>query len=88
MARKPPTLPAIEWDDLRYFLYLVRAGSLSGAARQLGTTQPTMSRRLDLFEQKLGAVLFERMPSGLKLTETGRQIVDIRILSRSITLDE
>ena len=76
MALKPSTLPAIDWDDLRYFLHLVREGSLSGAARQLGTTQPTMSRRLDLFEQKLGAVLFERMPSGLKLTETGRQILD------------
>src|SRR5262245_62534765 len=35
-----------------------------------------MSRRLELFERKLGAVLFERLPSGLQLTATGRQIVD------------
>ncbi|WP_206734370.1 LysR family transcriptional regulator [Bradyrhizobium zhanjiangense] len=76
MSRKPPGLPAIEWDDLRYFLTLAREKSLSGAARSLGTTQPTMSRRLELFEKKLGAVLFQRRPSGLELTDTGRQILD------------
>lgn len=76
MSRKPPGLPIIEWDDLRYFLTLAREKSLSGAARSLGTTQPTMSRRLELFEKKLGAVLFQRKPSGLELTDTGRQILD------------
>lgn len=81
MPRKPdlyaPDLPAIEWDDLRYFLNLAREKSLSGAARALGTTQPTMSRRLELLETKLGAVLFQRKPSGLELTDTGRQILDL-----------
>jgi DNA-binding transcriptional LysR family regulator len=76
VTRKPPDFPVIEWDDLRYFLNLVREKSLSGAARKLGTTQPTMSRRLELFEKKLGAVLFQRKPSGLDLTDTGRQILD------------
>jgi DNA-binding transcriptional LysR family regulator len=81
LPRKPPdssapSLPAIEWDDLRYFLSLAREKSLSGAARALGTTQPTMSRRLELFEKRLGAVLFQRKPSGLELTDTGRQILD------------
>ena len=81
MPRKPPDLPLtgqpdIEWEDLRYFLNLAREKSLSGAARKLGTTQPTMSRRLELFETKLGAMLFQRKPSGLELTDTGRQILD------------
>ncbi|MFB9262856.1 LysR family transcriptional regulator [Bradyrhizobium erythrophlei] len=76
MPQTPTDLPAIEWDDLRYFLSLVREKSLSAAARKLGTTQPTMSRRLEQFEKKLGAVLFQRLPSGLALTETGRQILD------------
>jgi DNA-binding transcriptional LysR family regulator len=76
VPQNPPDLSAIEWDDLRYFLNLARERSLSGAARKLGTTQPTMSRRLEQFERKLGAVLFQRLPSGLKLTETGRQILD------------
>lgn len=75
MPRKPPDLPAIEWDDLRYFLNLAREKSLSAAARKLGSTQPTMSRRLEQFEKKLGAVLFQRTPSGLELTDTGRQIL-------------
>lgn len=76
MPRTSPNLPAIEWDDLRYFLNLAREKSLSAAARKLGTTQPTMSRRLELFEKKLGAVLFLRKPSGLELTDTGRKILD------------
>jgi DNA-binding transcriptional LysR family regulator len=76
VPRKPPDLPGIEWDDLRYFLNLAREKSLSGAARALGTTQPTMSRRLELLETKLGAVLFQRKPSGLELTDIGRQILD------------
>jgi len=75
VKQRPISLPTIEWDDLRYFLHLVREKSLSGAARKLGTTQPTMSRRLELFEKKLGAVLFQRKPSGLELSETGRQIL-------------
>ncbi|WOH59187.1 LysR family transcriptional regulator [Bradyrhizobium sp. BWC-3-1] len=69
-------MAAIEWEDLRYFLHLAREKSLSGAARKLGTTQPTMSRRLELFESKLGAILFDRFPSGLRLSDTGRQILD------------
>lgn len=66
----------MDWDDLRYFLTLARQGSLSGAARQLETTQPTMGRRLTSFEDKLGAQLFERTPSGLALTDVGRSIFD------------
>src|SRR3954454_2644346 len=76
VPQKPTDLAAIEWEDLRYFLYLAREKSLSGAARKLGTTQPTMSRRLELFESKLGAILFDRLPSGLRLSDTGRQILD------------
>ena len=76
MPQKPTDLAAIEWEDLRYFLHLAREKSLSGAARKLGTTQPTMSRRLELFESKLGAILFDRLPSGLRLSDTGRQILD------------
>jgi DNA-binding transcriptional LysR family regulator len=76
VPRKPPDGTAFEWDDLRYFLNLAREKSLSAAARKLGTTQPTMSRRLELFEKKLGSVLFQRKPSGLELTATGRQMLD------------
>jgi DNA-binding transcriptional LysR family regulator len=74
---------AIDWDDLRYFLALARKGSLSGAARDLKTTQPTMGRRLAAFEAKLGALLFHRTPTGLRLTEAGDAILHF-----AVTMDE
>ncbi|SDR12509.1 transcriptional regulator, LysR family [Rhizobiales bacterium GAS191] len=66
----------LEWDDLRYFLAAARNGSLSGAARVLGTTQPTMGRRVEAFEARIGAKLFRRTPSGLALTAIGQAILD------------
>jgi DNA-binding transcriptional LysR family regulator len=65
----------LDWDDLRSFLAIARAGSLSGAARALGVRQSTMGRRLDALEQRSGARLFERTPSGFHLTETGAAIL-------------
>jgi DNA-binding transcriptional LysR family regulator len=62
----------LDWDDLRYFLAVARAGNLSAAARSIGTTQPTMGRRIDGFEKRLGARLFLRTPAGFALTETGQ----------------
>jgi DNA-binding transcriptional LysR family regulator len=42
------------------------------AAQLLGVTQPTISEQLRTLERTLGVVLFERHPTGLKLTEAGR----------------
>lgn len=42
------------------------------AAQLLGVTQPTISEQLRTLERTLGVVLFERQPSGLKLTDAGR----------------
>lgn len=58
----------MDWDDLRIALAVARHGSLSAAARALGTTQPTVSRRLDAFERRTGAKLFERGKNGLTPT--------------------
>jgi DNA-binding transcriptional LysR family regulator len=58
----------VDWDDLRIALAVARHGSLSAAARALGTTQPTVSRRLDAFERRTGAKLFERGKHGLTPT--------------------
>ena len=54
-----------DWDLYRTFLAVVDAGSLSGAARLLGLTQPTVSRQIGLLEQALGRTLFLRTPAGL-----------------------
>jgi DNA-binding transcriptional LysR family regulator len=66
--------PMLDWDDLRFFLAVARAGSLSAAARTLGVTQPTVGRRITGLEQKLGAKLFLAVPSGQSLSPTGQLI--------------
>lgn len=44
-----------EWSDLRYFLAVARAGTLSAAARELGVAQTTVGRRLEVLEDALGS---------------------------------
>lgn len=63
-----------DWDDLRYFLAVARAGSLSGAARRLGVNHSTVLRRLGSLEQQLGVRLFERTPSGYFMTAAGEEL--------------
>ena len=58
----------IDWDQLRYFLAAVRAGSFSGAARALNVEHSTIRRRLLALEQALGTPLFTRSSDGLSLT--------------------
>jgi DNA-binding transcriptional LysR family regulator len=58
-----------DWDLYRAFLAVLETGSLSGAARTLGLTQPTVGRQIEALEASLGAVLFTRSPGGLRPTE-------------------
>ena len=59
---------APSWDGLRTFVEVARDGSLSGAARRLGLTQPTVGRHIDALEAALGLSLFTRSPRGLTPT--------------------
>ena len=59
------------WDDLRSFLAIARRRTLSGAARELGVRQSTMSRRLDALEDRAGVRLLHKTPTGYVLTEAG-----------------
>jgi len=63
------TLP--EWTDLRFFLELARAGTLSRAARRLAVEHTTVARRIDRLEAQLGSTLFDRSREGYELTEFG-----------------
>jgi DNA-binding transcriptional LysR family regulator len=54
-----------DWQLFRAFRAVVREGSLSGAARVLGLTQPTLGRQIASLEQALGLALFTRSPQGL-----------------------
>lgn len=64
------------WDDIRFFLAIERAGSLSAAAKPLGVTQPTCGRRLAMLEASLGIRVFDRTPDGLTLTAEGATLLD------------
>jgi DNA-binding transcriptional LysR family regulator len=57
------------WDLYRTFLGVFEHGSLSGAARELGLTQPTVGRHIDALEQSVGAELFTRSQTGLSPTD-------------------
>lgn len=65
-----------DWDDLQVFLALAREGQLSRAARVLGSSHVTVSRRVDRLEGALKLRLFERNPRGYVLTGAGRRLVE------------
>ena len=67
------TLP--EWTDLRFFLELARAGTLSGASRRLDVEHTTVARRIDRLEHQLDATLFDRSREGYELTEVGQALL-------------
>ncbi len=58
---------------MQTFVRIVEAGSLSAAAAQMGTTQPTVSRRLQALERSLGLPLLQRSTHRMKLTEDGER---------------
>ena len=58
---------------LRTFVRIVEAGSLSAAAAQLNTTQPTASRRLQALERSLGLQLLNRSTHSMQLTGDGER---------------
>nr|WP_321983773.1 LysR family transcriptional regulator [uncultured Lichenicoccus sp.] len=70
-----------DWSLYRTFLAVVEEGSLSGAARRLGLTQPTVARHVDGLEQALGADLFLRTQRGLIPTEMA---LDLRPLAERL----
>lgn len=66
---------SIDWDDLRVFLAVHRAGTLRGAARALGVNHATVTRRLAQLERALQSDLFERRPEGLVASQAGEDLL-------------
>ena len=62
------------WDDYRFFMNVAHVGTLSGAARLMNITQPTVSRRLALLERRVGP-LFDREAMCLTLTPLGQELL-------------
>ena len=65
----------LDWDDMRFFLAVARAGSLSAASRALGVAQPTVGRRVGAFERSLGSKLLVATPTGQQLSPTGERLL-------------
>ncbi len=69
-------MEGFDWDLVRSFIAVSSAGSLSGAARFTGISQPTLGRHIGDLEAALQVTLFERRRKGMVLTETGRALLE------------
>jgi DNA-binding transcriptional LysR family regulator len=66
----------INWDDVRYFLAVARGGSVRAGAEHLGVNHSTVLRRIAQLEGRLGSNMFEKLPSGYRLTKAGQEVLE------------
>jgi len=66
----------LNWDDLKFFLAVCRAGSIRAAAQGLGVNHATVSRRINNFEASLGERVFDRTQQGYVRTRLGDEIFE------------
>ena len=65
----------MDWDHVRVFLAVARAGQFVAGARRLHLDHATASRRVAALEAALGARLFDRRTSGARLTSAGERFL-------------
>ncbi len=70
-------LRKLDWNLLRVFSEIARAGGVSQAARKMGRKQPAVSLALKRLEEHLGVRLCDRGPAGFRLTDEGEFIADV-----------
>lgn len=80
-------LKNLDWSLVSAFLAVADTGSLSAAARDLHTTQPTIGRQIKALEAQLGLSLFQRNPRGLSLTDMGAALVPAATAMRDAAND-
>ena len=66
-------LPPLAW--FRAFESAARHLNMTVAAQELGLTQPAVSQQIQLLEHRINMTLFERRPTGLALTDSGRRLL-------------
>lgn len=66
---------SLQWDDVRMFVALMQAGSLTRAAKLVAVDVSTLSRRLSALESALGATLFVRSREGLRPTAAAEELL-------------
>jgi DNA-binding transcriptional LysR family regulator len=67
----------LDWDDIRHFLAVARGGSVRAAAKSLGVNHATVLRRIAQLEERLGALMFEKLPAGYRLTDAGEEVLEL-----------
>ncbi len=75
-----------DWDDLKVFIAVSRAGSLSGASQKLSIDAATVGRRLARLETALRSTLFARSPSGLQMTASGARLLEAALEAEAVML--
>jgi DNA-binding transcriptional LysR family regulator len=68
-------LNKLDWSLIETFVAVAEQGSLSAAARQLGSSQPTVGRQIKSIETQLGVDLFHRSANGFDLTASGMKLL-------------
>lgn len=68
-------LASLDWTLVRAFVAVARGGSLSAAARDLHSSQPTVGRQIQNLQDALGVILFLRRPKGMVLTDDGERLL-------------
>ncbi|CAB3714534.1 hypothetical protein R8871_04351 [Paraburkholderia graminis C4D1M] len=66
-----------DWNDMRHFIALAEAGTLSGAARKLKVDHATVARRIAALEHALGETLVDRLARRWRLTEAGLDVARV-----------
>lgn len=67
----------LDWDDLKIVLAVCRGGSLSAAARVLGTSHSTVFRQINAIEDKFATRFFNRLPHGYEMTDAGELLLRV-----------
>jgi DNA-binding transcriptional LysR family regulator len=73
--RASSKLIRMEIYQLKAFLAVARVGHLTRAADQLHITQPAVSKQIKALEEELGVLLFDRLPTGMALTQAGQTLL-------------
>lgn len=69
----------IDWDDICHFLAVAQNGSVRAAAEHLGVNHSTVLRHITQLEERLGARMFEKLPSGYRLTAAGDDVLEFAV---------
>jgi DNA-binding transcriptional LysR family regulator len=67
----------VDWNLMRTFVEIVRAGGIGAAARQLNRQQPSISAAVKRLEEHVGTTLLHRTASGVEVTEAGKAILGL-----------